>query len=386
MTTPLRYGWTRNFARTEGRLKSQYPALADTIDRHLWYGDVMSHEDVAGMEDLPVAVNRSYWSPPPEMQALIRANVVRHLADWRADPKTTPLRLRRKKAEESYAALNELPTAYPEELSDYMNDRTVRLSRMTPDGLEIQQACYLDQLGSNILCDQDISGVTARSFDRAGDGGLRPLHDSALANTVGVACIFVGCDQIPVLRFRQQEAEGERMAIMQNGWHCTSSGVLKFDDVIDLRDPSRGYTLRDFRRGLLREATYEPGLWDHEDLYDCTLVGFARELKRAGKPQFFYRVQFKTMTAQEIVDEMRTRYQREGDEYAPQADRRILGRFIDRLRTPKPGELRDVLIEPRYALDRLTRADLTAMAESQENRMTFECFANLWVMVGEARP
>jgi len=42
----------------------------------------------------------------------------------------------------------------------------------------------------------------------------------------------------------------------------------------------------------------------------------------------------------------------------------------------------DIMIDPRLELGSLTRDALVRMAETLEDRMTFECFANLWVMVG----
>lgn len=381
MTDLFEFKWQQRFKETETFLKEQYPELAEMIDQHFWYGDLVSGAQISGLEDMPLTVDPRFWNPGDQAQGLFLANVNGHLNDSEADPKNTPLRLRTKKIGENYAPLSEVPTCYGDRFESFMNDRTIRLERFGATGIQIRQACYLDQLGSNILCDKNYSGKTARELDKSSNGGLRPLEESALANTVGVACMFVGSDNIPVMRWREQSAKGEQMAIMQKGWHCTSSGVLKFDDVIDLNKPDEGYTLRDFRKGLFREANYETGIWQHEELYNCELVGFARELKRAGKPQFFYRLQFKTMTAKEITDLIRERPKREGDEYSDRLDHLgLVGKLLKKIKTPQPGEMGDMFVDPRFNLDQLTRAELFQMAETLNNRMTYECFANLWFM------
>ena len=216
-------------------------------------------------------------------------------------------------------------------------------------------------------------------MDCAGRGAPAPFSESVLANTIGVCGVFVDCDGNPILRYRRQKNTGERMAIMDQGWHCTTSGVLTFEDVFGAGLEVNG--IGAVANGLLRESNYETGIWEHEKLYDCRLIAFGRELKRAGKPQFFHEIRFKTLTADKIIARMRKSYQLEGDEYADQEDRLgIVGRFIDRIRIGKLGNETDMLVDPRFNLNKLTRARLIEIANEREFKMTFECFANLYLM------
>ncbi|WP_420409249.1 hypothetical protein [Hoeflea sp.] len=377
------YVWRGKFREIEAVLKRQYPACSDNLDNHIWYADLVEGRDLETMLKKRVVCVPGFWDPGEDVSALIRQNIDRHFAEWRFDPEATPLRLRELselKRSENEAMFRKLPVGYGPPLNQYMNDETVRLGEISDDSIVLQKACYLDQLGTNILCDVPLEGGRSfREMDLSDKGRPRPFSQSILANTIGVCGIFVDRDRNPVLRYRRQKRAGERMAIMDEGWHCTSSGVLTFSDVF--RPGVEVRSISEVMRGLVRESNYETGIWEHENLYEGRVIAFGRELKRAGKPQFFHEIRFKTLNANEIIERIRTSFKVEGDEYAGQRDRLgVAGRIIDWFKIGGLGTDTDVLVDERLNLNVLTRQKLKAIADSGEIKMTFECFANLYLL------
>ena len=107
---------------------------------------------------------------------------------------------------------------------------------------------------------------------------LQPFNESLLANSIGVAATVITCDGYLVLPRRNQNVH------FQSGYEsCSISGVLEWSDFI----------LVDFMGTLKHHIARREG--PEEILLDPQKItihplGFARELERAGKPQFFFHI------------------------------------------------------------------------------------------------
>lgn len=172
-----------------------------------------------------------------------------------------------------------------DESQQWENNVALRIDSIDPSGkISCRKARYFDQVATNLTVDW-ASGLlsdgwyTIRSgIERPENGKLRPLNESNLANTLGVAVMLYERDLSPILRIRSASLA----SIPKRGLHCTASGVHEIDD-------AQRAGLFDFsilRQGMVKEIKHEIGLDEHE--YDLFPVAFARELPRCGKPQLFF--------------------------------------------------------------------------------------------------
>lgn len=174
---------------------------------------------------------------------------------------------------------------YLDESQEWENNVSLRIDAIDPSGkISCRKARYFDQVATNLTVDW-ASGLlsdgwyTIRSgMELPANGKLRPLKESNLANTLGVAVMLYENDLSPILRVRSESLA----SIPKRGLHCTASGVHEIDE-------SHPAGLSDFsilRQGMVKEIKHEIGLDEHE--YDLFPVALARELPRCGKPQLFF--------------------------------------------------------------------------------------------------
>lgn len=170
---------------------------------------------------------------------------------------------------------------------DYENNQCARIVDFSRTGvMKVERARYFDQVGTNLSLDWASGHLGGRDATIRSDieppraGRLPPLSESVLANTLGVAVMFLGEDLRPILRVRNP---AEVTSIRKKGLHCTVSGV--FEVPID-RPSGDGYGFEFFDHGVELEVANETGL-ERED-FELIPIGFARELPRGGKPQMFW--------------------------------------------------------------------------------------------------
>lgn len=179
------------------------------------------------------------------------------------------------------------------EKQEWENDQSIRIISWSNSSLrvEIQRAWYFDQVGTNLTLDwasgyvpkamEPCEDATIRScVESPVDGRLRPLQDSVLANTLGVAAFVLTNDQQLLIPIR-----GKDQAIFSEGvgkFHCSASGVCKWQEALGF-----GETTFDlFVEGMHAEIKRELNL--PRETYDLIPLAFARELPRGGKPQLFF--------------------------------------------------------------------------------------------------
>lgn len=167
--------------------------------------------------------------------------------------------------------------------------------------IEIQQACYSDQVATNLSLDLRLEkhvanfGETLRTVDRnyvlrghnlckqpLRNAQLRPLESSFLANTLGVACIVV---------FRNGEyfyrQRSTKTAIYGGSVHVPVSFAVEYDQEAGAPETLEQMVLRD----LVSEFNQETRL-DFDAVIDTvTPLGLCRDLGRGGKPQLFLKLQ-----------------------------------------------------------------------------------------------
>ncbi|MDX3928858.1 MAG: hypothetical protein QHC90_24020 [Shinella sp.] len=369
-----------DFERQKRSLSHIYSGYRDEMSEGLWYAEAITGKDVAEFASRPVVIRDGYWGGENPHIGHIVGNVYRHLDA--VQRKEEPSRLSQKNAEDDEwraqdpAFFDAVLRRYGPDVAGHKIDQTVSIVDFSGESLTIQRSCYLDQLGSNIFCDKPVgvSGDTLRTLNLS-DGKALPFSESTLANTIGVSAVFVGRDGIPLLRWRQQQKGSRRMAIMESGWHCTASGVLTWQDFTSAAKDGRT-TVASVVNGILRESAYEAGIGRTDEFYDLKLVAFARELKRAGKPQFFFVLRFPDHTAAEIRDIILGRELVEGDEYGRQSLRRSIAMAF---RPKSAGVASDFLIDDRLILDRLMPARLESLSTAEDGiHFTFEAYANLF--------
>jgi hypothetical protein len=175
---------------------------------------------------------------------------------------------------------------YFEADNSWENNVSLRIDDFNQQGVLIacRKARYFDQIASNLTMDWasgKLSGGwhTIRSgMERPEGGKLRPLKDSNLANTLGVAAMLYQRDLSPIFRVRSESLA----SISKSGLHCTASGVHEIEE----SHPPGYFDFSIFSRGKHKEIKHEIGLDEHE--YHLFPVAFARELPRGGKPQLFF--------------------------------------------------------------------------------------------------
>jgi hypothetical protein len=149
--------------------------------------------------------------------------------------------------------------------------------------------------------------------------------------------------------------------------------------------PSRSGTLftEGLIRGMSREIETETGISVEEGLYELVPYCFARELKRAGKPQFFFICWFKRHSAKQVFKLVNGRSPEEADEYADAQTRPIdrIWNVISR----KSGRLRECEVIEKLNVKLLNDellAEYSAQHDSDNSQhrksVTYEHFTSLW--------
>lgn len=361
----------QEFEAEQNKLMNFYPYYKLRFADHLWYAEDYFGSDLEHLLKLPVKLEERYWSKDEEIIKRIRKNVIDHINGSKT--KKSELRLipsdreDREWREQNKEFFNFVLDRYGIQVEEYKIDQTVSVVGID-DHFHVQRSCYLDQFGSNIFCDQPgHDKQTLRELDTR-EGRLPPFEESKMANTIGVAALFFDKDGVPIFRWRKKEAAVGRMAVMREGWHCTASGVLTWQDFTSAG--TEKVSLSSVIAGIEREAANEAGVFSTErgKLFEIKVIAFARELKRAGKPQFFFAMHFPHHTAEEIRDLILTRHRTESEEY---------GRATPRWIKPKAGNKKeDFHIDRTLSLKTLRDADL--LGRSDFVGFTFEGYANLY--------
>lgn len=193
---------------------------------------------------------------------------------------------------------------------EYENNISARIILWSADSkrIEIQSACYFDQIATNLTLDwasgfiykgQTCSkSATIRScVERPVNGKLLSLQDSILANTLGVAALLHTSDNRLLIPIR-----GDNQAIFSQKsgqFHCSASGVFKWEHVVNA---GKEVDFQLFTEGMHEEIDRELNL--PKDSYTLIPLAFARELPRGGKPQLFFYAECKLDLA-EVKQRMR---------------------------------------------------------------------------------
>lgn len=344
----------RGLRQTIQVLKAHHPCYAARIDRREWYVEVyyinFFGRGAIGSEAVDfgsIRLERSsentneygYWMPPKE----VRTHIVKQSEQeiHRLNPVSPDLQNKN---------FDLFHSKFDEKLRDCEINDTVRISDFSNGKISIVKATYLDQVGTNITADtyiettnEEFRGRTLRQIDTFSDGRLRPFNSCLQANTIGVAAIAVDKDDklfFPFREYNSDKARGDdvrrRLGAMERGWHCFSSGVLDWSDI----DTAAGQSsinlfMEGLTAGILREILYETGLTREEHTFDVAPYAMARELKRPGKPQFFFLVRFRSMTSEQIVESINRKLSegavREITEYALKHPKLGSLKFLNRL-------------------------------------------------------
>lgn len=181
---------------------------------------------------------------------------------------------------------------------EWQNNESLRVVDISTESNHIicQKAYYFDQVATNLTLDWCSLKIPKKqtirnSIERPISGRLKPLKDSTLANTLGVAVMLYNSEFEPYVRIRSNSLA----AIPIKGIHCSASGVFEMKDGIKAR--IYDYTI--IEKSIELEIKTEIGL----DRTDYTLypVAFARELPRGGKPQLFF-IAITDLSNAEIID------------------------------------------------------------------------------------
>jgi hypothetical protein len=371
-----------DFKREQSNLADFYPAYRENLEDRLWYAEAHTGSRLASLLRLKVIARNEYWGNGNPSIPAIRNNVLQHVQ--KASSGAEPLRLVEQNEDDKAWRmrdpdfLQQIENRYGSALTKYKIDQTVSVVGIDDEFFTVQRSSYLDQFGSNIFCDEEqIDGSTLRKKN-VRDGKLLSFEESTLANTIGVAALFFDRNGIPILRWRKHEDPIRRMAVMREGWHCTSSGVLTWQDFVKDQNMSVSSVVN----GIVRETENEAGLFadtdkvDGKPMFNIKIVAFARELKRAGKPQFFFRIDFPYHTADQIVDEIIRRPKIEGDEFGGKKRHTLMGRIFGIKTAEKKS---DFLVDEKLALKNIDRASLQLKSGGQNGiNFTFESYANLY--------
>ncbi len=379
-----------SFGQEEKTLRDAYPneplfsGLISEGDRSFWYsGDVLALYASDTYPTLPQHVrsvgagdSAPYWKPPDELKAHMRAVAAKPQSK---DRLFVPNASNKKSTNPNF---ERFPVGYhlrDPSLSQFVIADTIRVRSMSDEQIEVERANYLDQLATNIRSDETPRGmnVTLRQHETA-SGCLAPFRpDSWLANTLGSALTLVDKFGFPVLRYRGRpdtikDRPNARLAVMAEGWHCAASGVMTWQDLdwsVQESDRDSKWLVSGMETGMWRvlkdetELTREDGITMHP-------IAFARELKRAGKPNFFFVAQATEMTRKDIQRKIESRNPPDADgfkkgEITTQRTARLLSAFT--------VLIKDILGDPTpvsfYAPDHL---HLGSLAQSKSK--AFENF------------
>jgi hypothetical protein len=169
----------------------------------------------------------------------------------------------------------------------------VRLCRLSKNQFHIVETPYSSQF---VTCQKEIVDTPLRIMINSADippdilasKSLRQLdmindevpsfEDSFMANTIGIAATVITCDGYLIIPKRQKSVH------FQPDYHgCSVSGVLNWNDAL-----TGEYFIRQLHSQLLDKGANELAL--EEGKFSIINLAFARELERAGKPQFFFHI------------------------------------------------------------------------------------------------
>jgi hypothetical protein len=311
--------------------KNTYPAYAANISRtHLWYAEMRFFSStllpdlslgVEVVEDIQFQINKGsseqggYWNPPQEYHDHIRLKSEQEIGRLKsvddADQRNIDFAIH--------------PVKYSPLFRSKEVNETVRLEAFGLRTAVIQKASYLDQIGTNITCLSPITSKGNRTFREidSAHGQFKALENCVSANTIGVACVLLDDDGECLLRWRafnplsaREDSVLRKLAVMQSGWHCSSSGVLTWSDIeqgISVSQNESAGIVNGFFGGMRREIAREIGLNANE--YDLSLFAYGREFKRAGKPQLFFVAKLRQISTSQVPDVIKKRKPPERDEF-----------------------------------------------------------------------
>jgi hypothetical protein len=169
----------------------------------------------------------------------------------------------------------------------------VRLCRLSKNDFQIVKTPYSSQF---VTCQKEIVDTPLHIMITAGDippdisasKSLRQLdlmddeipsfENSFMANTIGIAATVITCDGYLIIPKRQKSVH------FQPDYHgCSVSGVLNWNDAL-----IGEYFIRQLHSQLHEKGANELAL--EEGKFSIINLAFARELERAGKPQFFFHI------------------------------------------------------------------------------------------------
>jgi ppGpp synthetase/RelA/SpoT-type nucleotidyltranferase len=160
---------------------------------------------------------------------------------------------------------------------------TVRVMRWSDSEkkLFVQPATYSDQVVTNHKnaheCIFESRGIVFDlAFDQQGD--LQPFHLSPLANSIGVSCVVRTHDEYWMIGRRI-----ETLSVFSGKWSCPVSGAMEWRP----RGLKSFHSFKEWVEASIRNmCAHELGL--ELDPRCLRYLGFTRELRRLGKPQFFF--------------------------------------------------------------------------------------------------
>lgn len=215
--------------------------------------------------------------------------------------------------------------------------------RINPDKtvvFALQDATYYDQVGSNLSVDAPLPATlgvdsprasTAREWDKVqagAQGSLPSLAASRLANTIGVAIGIRARDQAGrsaiVVRKR-----GPDVDVYPNMWHVPFSFALSFTPPMPRSGSLESLINFDYAHELMQETGLEP-----DEVLRIRPLMLARDLVRAGKPQFF--LEMETTLSFENLNRKMNRH--DSNEYRSSSRLVVLGEvppFVDQDGSPE---------------------------------------------------
>lgn len=159
----------------------------------------------------------------------------------------------------------------------------------------LQSAGYFDQVRTNLSLDYPIDlGRSMRTEDLTNNKQLKPLHESILANTIGVSAIWVTPRKHRGKKLQYQVFLRPRSR--QTGVFYDMLGTVSGVVEPPANDEFAYDTLEEYaKKEITREFYEETGYNEYmvskslpENKIKVVPLAFTRELIRGGKPQFFF--------------------------------------------------------------------------------------------------
>ncbi len=206
---------------------------------------------------------------------------------------------------------------------------------------DLQDATYYDQVGSNLSADAILpatlgvdtaKAATARDWDKlqAGVQGNLPAYSaSRLANTIGVAIGIRTKDSSgrPAIVVRKR---GPNVDVYPNMWHLPFSFALSYTPPMPPSGTIDALINFDYAHELLQETGLEPN-----EVRGIRPLILARDLVRAGKPQFFLEMET-SLSFSELNKRMR---KHDSNEYKGSSRLVLIGEVPDFLEDDGSPEL-----------------------------------------------